>query len=204
MSDHLHDAAFLKPFRLGLLGVAALFLVLGGLTAAFGSTDHPRPEGVAERWLSDIGDTYRDGVKDRARKDAEEIGPVSLGAQLLPPPGSSDGRAAFLDLEVGKARDEAARTLVPFRLHQRIDGSAGDPIEGTIVLQRTDDHWRITALAPKVDGIEVPSEGGAPAAEAPMGLFLGAIVVSFGLAALCSVAVRAAGRAAEATEAPAS
>ena len=188
------DAALLKPFRLGLLGVAALFLLLGGLIAAFGSSDHPRPEGVAERWLSDVGDTRRDGVKDRARRDADEVGPLSLAADLLPT-GDTDGRSAFVDLEVGKASGSADGTRVPFRLHQRIDGAAGDPIDGTIVLQREgEDGWRISALEPAIDGIEVPSEGGAPAAEAPMGLFVGAVVLALVLVLLCSVAVRAAGR----------
>lgn len=186
------DRALLRPFRIGLLGVAIVFVLLGGLLSAFGSTAN-RPEGVAERWLAAVGDTRRDGVKDRARADAEEVGPLWLADDLLPA-GSTDGRAAFTDLEVGRASrgDDVAR--VPFRVHQRVDGASGPAIEGTIVLQRdADDHWKITALEPPVDGIDVPSEGGAPAVEAPGSLFVGAIGISLVLALLCTVAVRAAG-----------
>lgn len=194
--DREQDRAFLKPFRLGLVAVAVVFLALGGLIAAFGSTGN-RPEGVAERWLAAVGDTRRDGVKDRATRDAEEVGPLSLAADLLPE-GSTDGRAAFIDLEVGKATRDPDGTRVPFRLHQRIDGSAGDAIDGTIVLQQdADEHWRIIAVEGPIEGRAVPSEGGRPAAEAPMGLFVGAILVAVVIVAGCSVAVRAAGRAAE-------
>jgi hypothetical protein len=207
--DHDVDRAFLKPFRIGVLGVACLFVALGGLLAAFG-TGEDRPEGVAERWLVDVGDTTRKGVEDEARDDAEEVGPVSLAAHLLPK-GDTDGRAAFLDLEVGKAVHDDAGTRVPFRLHQRIDGDAGPPIDGTIVLQRDrssdggddgdgdgDGGWRITAVEGPTEGLEVPSEGGRPAAEAGAGLFVGAFAVSIVVALGAALAVRAAGRAADA------
>jgi hypothetical protein len=195
LRDHDVDRAFLRPFRLGVLAVACLFLALGGLLAAFGSGED-RPEGVAERWLVDVGDTMRDGVKDQARDDAEEVGPVSLVQDLLPK--DTDGRAAFLDLEVGKAVHGADGTRVPFRLHQRIDGDAGPAIDGTIVLQRDgDDGWRITDVSGPTEGLEVPSEGGRPAAEAGFGLFAGAVAVSIVVAIGAAMAVRAAGRAAE-------
>jgi hypothetical protein len=188
------DRALLKPFRLGLLGVAIVFLLLGGLIAAYGSSAQ-RPEGVAERWLSDVGDTRRDGVKERARNDADEVGPVSLAAGLLPK-SSTDGRAAFVDLEVGKAVDsDGGHKVVPFRVHQRVDGSSGPAIEGSLVLQRDrDHHWKVIAVDGPKAGVEVPSEGGAPAAEAPIGLFVGAIGVAVLVTLLCSVAVRLAGR----------
>ena len=190
------DRALLKPFRLGLLGVAIIFVFLGSLIAAYGSTSQ-RPEGVAERWLSDVGDTRRDGVKDRARQDVEEVGSLSLAAGLLPK-GSTDGRAAFVDLEVGKAVDSGAtpeRRIVPFRLHQRVDGSAGPAIDGVIVLERQpDDDWSVIAVDDPQPGVEVPSEGGKPAADAPMGLFAGAIAAAVLVTLFCSVAVKAAGR----------
>jgi hypothetical protein len=190
------DSKLVKGFRLGLLGTAIVFVLLGGLVAAFGSGEE-RPEGVAERWLANVGDTRRDGVKERSRRDAEEVGPVALAAHLLPE-GDTEGRSAFVDLEVGKAsRDPDATTRVPFRLHQRIDGSAGDPIDGTIELVPDGDSWRIVGVDGPVEGRAVPSEGGRPAAEAPAGLFVGAIVVAFLVAAGCSVAVKAAGRAPE-------
>ena len=191
MSAAHDDRDLVRPFQRGLLGAAILFVFLGALVAAFGSGAE-RPEGVAERWLADVGDTRRDGVKDRARREADEVGPVSLAADLLPE-GDTEGRSAFLDLEVGKAAREADATRVPFRLHQRIDGKAGDPIDGTVVLVEEGDEWRVVGLEPPVAGVEVPSEGGRPAAEASPWLFVGAIGVSVFIAAGCSVAVRAAG-----------
>ncbi len=191
--DRESDRAFLKPFRIGLLGVAIAFVLLGALIAAYGTGEH-RPEGVAERWLADVGDTTRDGVKDRARRHAEEVGPVALAQELLAPAGDADGRAAFLDLEVGKAVDraDAAERDVPFRLHQRIDGSAGPAVDGVIVLTERAGEWKVAAVDGPRKGLEVPSEGGSPAAEAPLSLFLGAILVSFVVAGACALAVRAA------------
>ena len=188
------DRELLKPFRLGLLAVGIVFVLLGGLLGAYGSNAH-RPEGIAERWLTDVGDTRRDGVKDRARDAAEEIGPVALAADLLPAEGTTDGRTAFIDLEVGQASADGAdgSTRVPFRLHQRIDGKAGDPIYGTVVMDKQDDQWTINTLEPAVAGIDVPSEGGDPAAKASWSLFAGAIGVALLLAAACSGLVHAAG-----------
>jgi hypothetical protein len=193
--DHEQDRAFLRPFRLGLLGVAILFVLIGSLIAAFG-TGADRPEGVAERWLANVGDTTRDGVKERARREAEEVGPLSLARHLLPED-DTDGRAAFPDLEVGKAVDgqDDGTTEVPFRLHQRIDGSSGPAVDGVIVLRARsgdDEDWEIVGVEAKRVGLEVPSEGGSPAAEAPAGLFAGAIGVSLLLAGACALAVRAA------------
>jgi hypothetical protein len=195
LRDTEADRAFLKPFRLGVAAVLCLFLAIGGLLAAFG-TGEDRPEGVAERWLVDVGDTQRKGVREQARDDAEEVGPVSLAAHLLPEE-DTDGRAAFLDLEVGKAVDSPEGTKVPFRLHQRIDGSAGPAIDGTIVLQEErDGGWRITGVGGPTEGLEVPSEGGRPAAESGWGLFAGVLAVAVLVAGASSVAVKAAGRAA--------
>ena len=200
------DRALVRPFRLGLLGVAILFVLLGALVAAFGSGAE-RPEGVAERWLTDVGDTRRDGVKDRARREAAEVGPLSLAEDLLPA-GDTEGRSAFVDLEVGKASRDPDGTRVPYRLHQRIDGSAGPAVDGIVVLvgeddENGDDTWRVVALEPPIEGREVPSEGGRPAAEASPWLFVGAVAASVVIAAGCSVAVRAAGRGEEAEAAAA-
>jgi hypothetical protein len=196
LTDRADDRDLVGPFRLAVLGVAIAFVLIGGLLAAYGS-GADRPEGVAERWLNDVGDTRRDGVKDRAGHDAQEVGPVSLAAGLLPK-GSTDGRAAFIDLEVGKASGDAAATRVPFRLHQRIDGKAGPPIYGTVRMSQRDGRWQVRALEPPVAGIEVPSEGGQPAANAPIGLYLGALAVAALVTAFCVVLVNAADPAAPA------
>lgn len=185
------DADLRRPFRIGVLAVAIGFVFLGALVAAFGSGAE-RPEGVAERWLTDVGDTTRKGVRDRAEREAEEVGPLSLAADLLPR-GDTDGRAAFIDLEVGKATGDGESVGVPFRLHQRIDGSAGPAIDGTVVLVDGEDGWAVTAIEPPVEGMAVPSEGGDPAAEAPIGLFVGTLLVVVLLTVVCSAIVRASG-----------
>ena len=194
------DRSLVRPFRLGLLAVAIAFVLLGSLIAAFGS-GADRPEGVVERWLTDVADTRRDGVRERAREEAEAIGPVELAADLLPDV-DTNGRSAFVDLEVGKARRDGALARVPFRLHQRFGDDTGDAVEGTIVLEELpgDDGegWRVLEVAPPIEGQAVPSEGGEPAAEAPLGLFAGAIAVSVVVAAVCSRIVQAAGRAQDA------
>jgi len=185
------DADLRRPFRLGVLAVAIIFVFLGALIAAFG-TGADRPEGVAERWLTDVSDTTRKGVRDRATRQAEEVGPLSLAAHLLPT-GDTDGRAAFIDLEVGKATTEGETVEVPFRLHQRVDGEAGPAIDGTVVLTEGDDGWTVTGIEPVVEGKAVPSEGGDPAAEAPLGLFVGTLLVAVLLTVGCPALVRASG-----------
>ncbi len=188
--DLTDDRDLVRPFRLALLGVAIAFVLIGGLLAAYGG-GADRPEGVAERWIANVGDTRRDGVTERARTDAQKVGPLSLAAAILPK-GSTDGRSAFIDLEVGKATGDAALTRVPFRLHQRVHGKAGPAVYGTVRLVKRDGRWRITALEPAVAGVDVPSEGGPPAAEAPIGLYLGALLVAALVTAFCVALVKAA------------
>jgi len=196
-ADGFDDRSLSRPFRRGLLAVGIGFVLLGALIAAFG-TGANRPEGVAERWLTDVGDTRRDGVRDRAREEVEELGSLDLAAGLLPEQ-DTGGRSAFVDLEVGKAQRDGALARVPFRLHQRLGDDTGDPVEGTIVLRELaeDDGagWEVLAVDPPVEGEAVPSEGGDPAAEAPIGLFVGAVAVSVAVAVVCSRLVVAAGRA---------
>ncbi len=198
--DRHDDRSLVQPFRRGLLGVAIAFVLIGSLIAAFGSSAN-RPEGVAERWLTDVGDTRRDGIGDRAREEAEAIGSVELAADLLPD-ADTDGDSAFVDQEIGKAQRDGDLARVPFRLHQRLGDETGPAIEGTLVLRELpddDEGWRIEEVAAPIEGQAVPSEGGDPAAEAPLGLFLGAIAVSVAVAVVCSALVRVAGRAGEAS-----
>lgn len=203
--DGFDDRTLVAPFRRGLLAVAIAFALLGGLIAAFG-TGANRPEGVAERWLTDVGDTRRDGVADRARDEAEAIGPVELAVDLLPEQ-DTGGKSAFVDLEVGKATRDGDLARVPFRLHPREGDGTGDAREGTVVLRELDEDdgegWEVVEVAPPDPGQAVPSEGGDPAAEAPIGLFLGGIAVAVVVAAVCSRIVHVAGRAQAEAEADA-
>jgi hypothetical protein len=187
------DRDLRRTFVLVVGAVVAAFVLIGGLLAAFGTGQH-RPEGVAERWLVAVGDTTRKGVRDRSREEAEKVGPLALANDLLPDE-DTDGKAAFVDLEVGKAVDAGEDVRhVPFRLHQRQADGVGPAVEGTVVLTRRGEDWAVSALDPPVAGRTVPSEGGAPAADAPWGLYLGAFGLAVVLTAGCVVLLRIAGR----------
>jgi hypothetical protein len=148
---------------------------------------------VAERWLANVGDTRRDGVKDKARTSAEKVGPVSLAASILPQEGSG-GDSAFADLEVGKARGTAARKLVPFRLHQELGDSANEHATyGAVQLEKAGDTWKVTAVLPSQPGLEVPSDGGSPAAKAPWTLFAGTLAVAVAICLVAAGLIKAAG-----------
>ena len=186
------DAALVRPFRRAVLGVAILFVFVGGLIAAYGTGAH-RAEGVAERWLSNVGDTRRDGVKDKARSSAEKVGPVSLAAAILPTQGSG-GDSAFADLEVGRAAGTDQRKLVPFRLHQELGNKANKKATyGAVQLDKVGGDWKVTAVLPPQPGLKVPSDGGSPAAKAPVGLFVGTLGVAVLITALAAGLLRAAG-----------
>jgi hypothetical protein len=189
---HPEDAALVPGFRRAVLGVIILFVFVGGLVAAFG-TGSDRPEGVAERWLSNVGDTRRDGVKDKARDSAEKVGRVSLAASILPKEGSG-GDSAFADLEVGKAAGDDERTVVPFRLHQELGDSANKRATyGAVALRKEGGDWKVTAVLPPQPGLKVPSQGGSPAAKAPVTLFLGTLGVAVLITAIAAGLIRAAG-----------
>jgi hypothetical protein len=188
----ISDADLRRRFLIGVLGVAILFVLIGGLIAAYGSGAE-RPEGVAERWLVDVGDLTRKGVRDEAREAVAEVGSLELGQAMLPAE-DTDGRAAFTDLEVGKADTVDGRARVPFQLHPREGDDVGDVVDGTVVLQLVEDEaWRVVAVEGPTEGLAVPSEGGRPAAEAPIGLFAGAIGLSALITLGAVVALRAAG-----------
>jgi len=65
-------------------------------------------------------------------------------------------------------------------------------VDGTLVLQDRD-GWKVTAIAPPVNGEAVPSDGGDPAAQAPIGLFVGTLAVGLLLVVGCTFLIRAAG-----------
>src|SRR2546423_6931076 len=104
-----------RTFAIGLAICLLAIVALGVVIKVAGSGVH-RPEGAAERWLNAVADTTRKGVRTDARTRAEKIGPLSLADPLLPP--DTDGKRAFPDLEVGKARTTGDEARVPYRLHQ--------------------------------------------------------------------------------------
>ena len=185
-----------RTFVLGLVVCGLIFIAIG-VVIRVANAGHHRPEGAAERWLSAVSDTTRKGVRSDARERAEEIGPLSVAAPLIP--ADTDDKGAFPDLEVGKAVIEGDRARVPYQLHQR---NVDDPVAGTIVLTRRGDDWYVNALDARRPQEEVPSEGGAPPSSAPGGLWIAAILAGIGVTAGASALVEWATRSSRRVVAP--
>jgi hypothetical protein len=183
--------ALKKPFLIGVLFVVIVVVLLGGLISLFGSTDD-RPEGVAERWLTAVGDLTRKGVHTDAVDRVSAHGDLALGEQLLEGV-KADDKSAFTELEVGKARRSGDTALVPAELVGR--GYAdGVKRRQLLVLQRSGESWRVIELRPPDPTLNVPSNGGDVASKAPVTLYLVALVIGAGVAAAASALVRASGR----------
>jgi hypothetical protein len=188
VSEH---QALRRGFLIGLLAAGIVFVLLGGLIAAFATTDD-RPEGVAERWLTAVGDTTRSGVKADSLARVSDHGDPSLVSVLVPPAIDMDGKSAFTELEVGKAIHRDGATLVPYHLALR----NGTTTAGDGMLSMVDDPsrgWQVTALAPPVAGATVPSKGGSAVSKAPAGLYAVALAIGALVATGCASLVRAAG-----------
>jgi hypothetical protein len=184
--------------------VVALAVIVGlGFLIHFLNAGHHRPEGAAERWLAAVSDSGRKGVSVDARKRADDIGPITIAAPLLPDTHDTK-HGLFADLEVGKAIAAGTDTVrVPFRLHQRMASGSGPLKQDTLVLHRTNDTWHVVALDGRRPGEHVPSEGGARPSRAPLALWLGAICLGVVLAALAHLITTYADRSARrATAAP--
>jgi hypothetical protein len=182
--------ALKKPFLLGVLAVGIGVAIIVGVVALFVVSTDDRPEGIAERWLSSVGDLTRDGIHSDAVARVRGHGDVALGEGLVANV-KADGKAAFTSLEVGKARRTGDTALVPAQLVARGDDTTRRYV---VVLQRDGDSWRVTALRPPDPTLKVPSEGGDVAAKAPVSLYLIALVIGVGIAAGAAALVRAAGR----------
>ena len=182
-------AALRRPFLTGLLAVAIVLLLVTGVIAVFSSVDD-RAEGVAERWLTAVGDLTRKGVHDDAVDRVTAHGNVSLGEQLIAGV-HADGKSAFTGLEVGKARRTGDIALVPAEFVTRGDDMTHSQV---LVLQKTSDSWEVIELRPADATLKVPSNGGDVASKAPLGLYAIALLIGVGIAATASALVRAAGR----------
>jgi len=182
-----------STFVKGLIACVAVMLAFGGVIAVLNAGNN-RPEGVAEDWLTAVGDTVREGVEKDARERAEKIGPLSLARELVQP--NPDRKTAFPDLEVGKAEAaEADSVEMPFKLHARV-GDEEVEKSGLIVMRKRGDDWRVinVVLLPLAEIPPVPSQGGAPPSSAPNSLWLGALAGSALIGLATSALVRLAGR----------
>ena len=188
MSEH---ETLRRGFLIGLLATGIVFVLLGGLIAAFATTDD-RPEGVAERWLTAVGDTTRSGVKADSLARVADHGDPSLVTVLVPPAIDMDGKSAFTELEVGKAIQGDRSTLVPYHLALR--NGTTTPGDGTLSMVKDPTRgWQVIGLAPPVAGSAVPSKGGTAVSKAPVGLYAIALAIGALVATGCASLVRAAG-----------
>ena len=184
--------------------VLVAFVGIGVLIAEVSAGIH-RPEGAAERWLSAISDTTRKGVQADGRHRAADAGP-GVDYQSLLPAAPTGGKAAFSDLEVGRADRTVggADARVPFELHQHADSGTGPAVNQTVVLHRlAGGRWRVTGLDVRRPGEKVPSQGGAAPSKAPLRDWVGALVLGALLTAGASALVGRAGRASPAFGTPA-
>jgi hypothetical protein len=192
-----------RTFVAGLLACLALMLAFGGVIALLNAGNN-RPEGVAEDWLTAIGDTTREGVEADATRRADAIGAPELARRILHPYAEQiDRKSGFEALEVGKASESGPGDVqVAFRVDARRPGDKTVEIEGVLTLDKVGDEWKVTALdavPPQSLGLpELPSDGGPLPSSAPVGLWVGALVGAAVVGLIGSALVNAAGRATEA------
>ena len=182
-------AALKRPFLVGLLAIGIVVVMVSGVIALFSSVND-RPEGVAERGLTAVGDLTRDGVHADAVSRVRAHGDVALGSELVDGV-KAEGKSAFTSLEVGKARRAGDTAFVPARLERRGEDA---PIQRVVVLQRNGDSWSVVGVQPGDPGLKVPSDGGDVASKAPVAVYLVALVIGAVIAVAASALVRAAGR----------
>lgn len=190
-----------RTFVAGLVCCVAVMLALGGAIALLNAGNN-RPEGVAEDWLTAIGDTTRKGVEADATKRADAIGAPELARKILHPFADEiDRKSGFPDLEVGKAAKVGAsddEVRVAFHVTARRPADKTVEITGVITLAKSGDDWHVTAVdvvRPESLGVpDLPSEGGPPPSSAPWSLWIGALVGSVLILVVTAALVRAAGR----------
>ena len=194
MSPARSDPGLRRGFGLGLLATVIGLLVIAAVIHLANAGRH-RPEGIAERWLQAVSDTGRSGVRADARDRAEKVGPLALAQSLVR---AKDDRrhGYFVDLEIGQAHRSGQVARVPFRLHQYVDTGTAPVLDGSVVLTRGGDTWKVTGLDRRGPDERVPSEGGAPPSRAPAGVWIGALLLGVLLAAGCHGAVTWADRSA--------
>jgi hypothetical protein len=176
---------------IGVVAVVIVFVGIG-LVVKVVNTRH-RPEGAAEHWLEAVSDTTRNGVKTDGRTRAAKDGPHVSYVALVP--ADTGGRAAFDDLEVGKAAISGDTARVPYEAHQH----NGHLIQGTLTLHRQrNGGWLVSAVGPRRPGELVPSQGGAAPSKVGAPAWAGALVLALLMCVVCSGLVRLSGPSVEA------
>jgi hypothetical protein len=161
--------------------LAAALLVAAVATGC--ARDEARPAGITERWLQAVSEQGREGLREDAVERAERYGSPEAAAKVRPADAEEDERT-FSDLEVGKAAVDLDQARVPFRLTARIDGGERRELEGAAVLVRSAGRWSVVDVVARVEGEEVPSEGGERPARAKVSHWLFAVAFALGLTAV--------------------
>jgi hypothetical protein len=191
------DARLRRSFTIGVV-LCVIGLLLAAYAVHLTSAGRHRPEGVAERWLTAVSGTTRDGVEADSRRRAAALGDPGAAAPLLPR--DAEGKNAFDDLEVGKAvRSPAGGVDVPFQLHAHEASGVEETRGGSIhLLPRSGGSgWRVVGVTLQSTPARVPSNGGDPPSRAPGSLWLAAVLGGTVLIVITSLLVRWAGRAQE-------
>lgn len=161
-------------------------LVLVGMAGC--ARDEARPAGITERWLQAVSEQGRKGLREDALERADRHGTPEAAAKVRPADAEENERT-FSDLEVGKALVDLDQARVPFRLTARVGDGDKREMEGAAVLVRTDGEWKVTDVVPRIEGEEVPSEGGERPARARASHWLFTLALSFGLTAVSIVLI---------------
>lgn len=162
------------------IGVAVIVAVALGACAR----DEVRPTGVAEKWLQEVSNQGRSGVRADAAERAAELGDPALMAKVVPAKPEKDERY-FSDLEVGQAQISGDEALVPYRLTARLDGGDTEERTGTLHLTRAGNSWRVDDVRGPSEGLRVPSDGGPLPARAAGGHWIAALLLGVVLTAVC-------------------
>ena len=196
--------ALRRPFAIGVACVLLAVVASGVVVARFGS-NADRPAGIAERWLVAVGDTTRDGIGDDARHRIEELCAATCSADAVP--GSvgepaeragEDGEAMFDSLRVGRAVVEGEGALVPVE----VTPYDADSFDAYVTLRQESGDWHVEHLV-RLDGDRAELNGvdcdptcpGFPIERperAPIGWFVGALLLGVLITVGCVAAVRAA------------
>jgi hypothetical protein len=183
------ESAGPRPQRKSVIRVAVLVAVVIG-ALAFGTglvrRSTSRPEGLTERWLVAVSETGRIGLRDDALKRARMIGRGEAAAALTSKRSPKDVNR-FLSIEVGNQQSKG----VPFSVIRRTSDTETDVVRGYAnVGQCGNGNDVLGVCSVQLDSsAKVPSNGGTPAAKAPMWLWAAALLISLGLGPLLSALI---------------
>lgn len=197
--------ALRRPFAIGVACVVLVIVLLGLVIARFGS-NADRPAGIAERWLVAVGDSTREGIEDDARDRLQELSSSGLhvadvDALLDLPSDAEDGESRFESIRVGPPLDDGLPTNVPAVVTPR----GGDPAELLVLVVGEGGDRRVVA-ATLLDEVSTSETGALPGEaldsiggfpierpeRAPIGWFVGALLLGGLITVGCVAAVRAA------------